>query len=90
MVIQQVDEDEDEGKLWKELTMERVVRSVEASLTALYIMTSPNMPKEVYIEDVIERIVNMAKFQMTNSVYPEFDPVYRLDPTAKGKRQELK
>ena len=39
------DEDEEERKLWTELSSERVLRAVEAALTALHILTAPNMPK---------------------------------------------
>ena len=58
--------------------MERITHSMDSALTALYIMTSEAMPKEVFIEDVIDRITNLAKFQLQNSIYPEFDPVYRV------------
>ncbi|XP_033636427.1 nipped-B-like protein A [Asterias rubens] len=72
----------DEGargeRLWRELAMERITHSMDSALTALYIMTSEAMPKEVFIEDVIDRITNLAKFQLQNSIYPEFDPVYRV------------
>lgn len=77
-------EDEDEQRLWRELTMERVMRSMDAALTATYIMSAKSMPKQVYIEDVIERILLFGKFQLLNSIYPEFDPVYRIDKK-KGK-----
>jgi cohesin loading factor subunit SCC2 len=72
-------EDEEEQRLWRELTMERVMRSMDAALTATYIMSAKNMPKQVYIEDVIERILLFGKFQLQNTIYPEFDPVYRID-----------
>ncbi|KAK7495047.1 hypothetical protein BaRGS_00013687 [Batillaria attramentaria] len=77
------DEDEEESKLWRELTMERVIRSMDASLTCLSIMTATNMHKMVYLEDVIERMLLYSKFQLQNTIYPEFDPVYRVDPNAK-------
>ena len=64
--------------------MEKVLAAVDAALTALYIMTSPRMPKEVYLEDVIEKLVMMTKVQLQNSIYPDFDPVYKVDPSAKG------
>lgn len=54
-------------------------------LIALHIMTSPDMPKQVYLEDVIERIILYGKFQLQNTIFPEFDPVYKIDPKAKGK-----
>ena len=80
----QDEENPREQRLWREVTMERVTRSVDSSLVALYIMTSENMPKEVFIEDVIDRVSQLAKFQLTNTIYPEFDPVYRVNPK-KGK-----
>jgi len=73
------DEDEEESKLWTELSSERVLRAVEASLAALHILTAQNMPKRAYIEDVIERIVQLARFQLQHSIYPAYDPVYRPD-----------
>ncbi|XP_055932716.1 nipped-B-like protein A, partial [Argiope bruennichi] len=77
------DQDEEEARLWLELTMERVMRSADASLTALYVMTSKDMPEKVFLEDVIERIVVFLKFQLQNTVFPVFDPAYRLDPKSK-------
>ncbi|XP_049783352.1 nipped-B-like protein [Schistocerca cancellata] len=77
------DDDEDESKLWLELTMESVMRAVDASLTSLNILTSPNMPKRIYLEDVIDRIVLFTKYQLQNTIYPSFDPVYRVEGKAK-------
>ncbi|XP_029173318.1 nipped-B-like protein B [Nylanderia fulva] len=73
------DDDVEEGRLWVQLAMERVQRAVDASLIALHIMTSSNMPKTVYLEDVIDRIVLFMKFQLQNTIYPSFDPVYKVD-----------
>ncbi|KAK0173665.1 hypothetical protein PV328_006828 [Microctonus aethiopoides] len=73
------DDDIEESKLWMQLAMERVLRAVDASVIALNIMTSQNMPKTVYLEDVIDRIVIFMKFQLQNTIYPSFDPVYRID-----------
>lgn len=73
------DDDIEEGRLWMQLAMERVQRAVDASLIALHIMTSSNMPKTVYLEDVIDRIVLFMKFQLQNTIYPSFDPVYKID-----------
>ncbi|XP_026580795.1 nipped-B-like protein [Pseudonaja textilis] len=64
--------------------MERVTKSADACLTAINIMTSPNMPKAVYIEDVIERVIQYTKFHLQNTLYPQYDPVYRLDPHGGG------
>ncbi|XP_040014225.1 nipped-B-like protein isoform X2 [Xiphias gladius] len=82
----------DEERLWRDLIMERVTKSADACLTALNIMTSPRMPKAVYIEDVIERVMQYTKFHLQNSLYPQYDPVYRVDShgggvhTSKSKR----
>uniref|UniRef100_A0A3Q1ETJ2 Nipped-B protein n=1 Tax=Acanthochromis polyacanthus TaxID=80966 RepID=A0A3Q1ETJ2_9TELE len=82
----------DEERLWRDLIMERVTKSADACLTALNIMTSPHMPKAVYIEDVIERVLQYTKFHLQNSLYPQYDPVYRMGPhgggmhTSKSKR----
>ncbi|XP_051923759.1 nipped-B-like protein A isoform X2 [Hippocampus zosterae] len=71
---------EDEERLWRDLIMERVTKSADACLTALNIMTSVHMPKAVYIEDVIERVLQYTKFHLQNTLYPQYDPVYRVDP----------
>jgi len=73
------DEDEEESKLWTELSSERVLRAVEASLAALRILTVQNMPKRAYIEYVIERIVQLSRFQLQHSIYPAYDTVYMPD-----------
>ncbi|KAE8636479.1 hypothetical protein XENTR_v10003008 [Xenopus tropicalis] len=75
---------EDEEKLWRDLIMERVTKSADACLTAINIMTSPSMPKAVYIEDVIEHVIQYTKFHLQNTLYPQYDPVYRLDPHGGG------
>uniref|UniRef100_A0A673NE71 Nipped-B protein n=1 Tax=Sinocyclocheilus rhinocerous TaxID=307959 RepID=A0A673NE71_9TELE len=75
---------DDEERLWRDLIMERVTKSADACLTALNIMTSARMPKAVYIEDVIERVVQYTKFHLQNTLYPQYDPVYRVDPRGGG------
>ncbi|XP_037089457.1 nipped-B-like protein [Pollicipes pollicipes] len=90
----EADEGEEESRLWMEIAMERVVRGADASLVIMYILTSPGMPKRVYLEDCIERVVKFMKFQLQNTVYPAFDPVYRVPSkkscTAKKKRAHAK
>lgn len=76
--ISDPNDDEEERRLFMELAMDRVMRAVDASLTALYILTAPNMHKQVYLEDVIDRIIIFTKFQLHNTIYPAYDPVYRV------------
>ncbi|CAH8574922.1 unnamed protein product [Schistosoma turkestanicum] len=82
--------DAHESKLWKEVAMERVMRSMNSGLTALLLMTSKDMPREVYVEDVIERTVHSVRFQLFNCIYPEFDPAYRVENTAKENQSSIK
>ncbi|CAG0918992.1 unnamed protein product [Notodromas monacha] len=81
-------EDEDEGgRLWMGIAMERIVRSVNASLVVLNIITSKNMPKRVYMDDVIDKIVSLTKYQLQVTIFPSYDPVYRTAP--KNKKGDL-
>ncbi|XP_066599133.1 nipped-B-like protein A [Prorops nasuta] len=73
------DDDAEQSRFWMQTAMERVQRAVDSSLICLHIMTSSNMPKTVYLEDVIDRIVLFMKFQLQNTIYPSFDPVYKID-----------
>ncbi|KAG5443974.1 Nipped-B-like protein B [Clonorchis sinensis] len=82
--------DEHENKLWRELAMERVMRSVNAGLTALLLMTANDMPREVYVEDVIERTIQTVRFQLINCIYPEFDAAYRVENSAKENQSSIK
>ncbi|XP_078657407.1 nipped-B-like protein A isoform X3 [Branchiostoma floridae x Branchiostoma belcheri] len=83
LLVQEAD-GEEEQRLWRELTFERVMRSADSCLTALFITTSTKMPKQVFIEDTIERLVMYAKYHLQNTIYPEFDPVYRTPDNKDG------
>lgn len=58
--------------------------AADACLICLYIMTSPNMPKRVYIEEVIDRVILYIKFHLHNTIFPSFDATYRLDNKKRG------
>lgn len=73
------DDDAEQSKMWMQIAMGRVQQAVDASLVCLHIMTSSNMPKTIYLEDVIDRIIQFVKFQLQNTIYPSYDPVYRID-----------
>uniref|UniRef100_A0A3P9IZF3 Nipped-B protein n=1 Tax=Oryzias latipes TaxID=8090 RepID=A0A3P9IZF3_ORYLA len=89
-LMSQDNESMDEERLWRDLIMERVTKSADACLTALNIMTSPRMPKAVYIEDVIERVLQFTKFHLQNTLYPQYDPAYRLDRHGGGSSKSKK
>ena len=71
------EEDEDGDKLWQELAMERVMRAADSSLTVLNILTAKGMSKNVYLEDVIDRAALFIRYQLANTIYPSYDPVYK-------------
>lgn len=80
-VFQKFESEED--VTWRELMSDRVFRSADSALIALTIMTSVGMPKQVYVEDAIERAVLLVKFQLQNVIFPAYDPVYRTDKDKK-------
>ncbi|CAG9783745.1 unnamed protein product [Diatraea saccharalis] len=79
------EDSEEMRQIWIESALERVMCASDACLTALYIMTSPSMPKRVFLEDVIDRIIMFIKFQLNNTIYCVYDPVYSIQTTSKKK-----
>ncbi|CAG0882319.1 unnamed protein product [Cyprideis torosa] len=71
------DDDEDYDRAYREVIMDRIGRSADAALIVLYILTSKNMSKRLYIEDVIDRLATLTMFQLTHSIFPAYDPVYK-------------
>ena len=71
--------------MWKGFYMERILRSFDAALLVLYIMTAPQMPKKVYMEEIIELIVSLTRYNLQHNIFPEYDPLYKIEPDSKGK-----
>ena len=71
------DDEEDDDRLFLELAAERVSRAADCALCAMNIMTSKNMNKRVYIDDVIDKVAMFVRYQLQNTIYPSFDPVYK-------------
>jgi len=71
------DDEADDDKLFLELAAERVNRAADCAICAMNIMTSNNMNKRVYLDDVIDRIAQFIRFQLSKTIYPSFDPVYK-------------
>ena len=79
-------DDDEEQRLWRDLCLDRMVRAVESSLVVLIILTSPSMPKQLYLEEVIARVISFTKYQLRSNIFPEYDPIYReSDPNGKRK-----
>lgn len=88
-LIADPEENENIRQMWMETAVDRVIGAADASLTCFYIMTSPNMPKRVYLEDVIDRVIMFIKFQLHNTIFPSFDSVYRIESKSKSKGKEM-
>ena len=71
------DEDAEEDRLFLEIASDRVMKAAECAICAMNIMTSPNMSKRVYLDDVIDRIAIYIRYQLQKTIYPSFDPVYK-------------
>lgn len=70
-------DDDEEQRLWRGLCLDRMVRAVESSLVVLIILTSPSVPKQLFLEEVIDRVISLTKYQLKNNIFPEYDPLYR-------------
>lgn len=68
--------------------MERVMGAADACLISLYIMTSPNMSKKVYLEETIDRVVLYIKYHLSNTIFPSYDSTYKLDNKKKDGRKK--
>lgn len=78
------DDGEEDDQALRELIDERLIRGADAACTTLMIMTCHKMPKQVYIEDAIERSINLCRHYLKSIVYPASDPLY--GPGRKQKR----
>ena len=72
-------------KVWREMAKENIGRSLDASLVILSIVTAPQMPSNVQLEESVEQIISHAKYHLENNIYPEFDPVYRVEARGEDK-----
>lgn len=68
--------------------MERVMGAADACLISMYIMTSPNMSKKVYLEETIDRVVLYIKYHFSNTIFPSYDSTYKLDNKKKDGRRK--
>ncbi|KAH9298518.1 hypothetical protein KI387_030200, partial [Taxus chinensis] len=53
-----------------------IMSALEAVQLSLTIMTHPNMPKQVYKEEIIDTMVNLSRHQIVHTVFIAFDPSY--------------
>lgn len=48
------------------------------------------MPKRIYLEEVIDRVVLYIKFHLHNTIFPSFDATYRLNNNKKKDGRKKK
>jgi len=51
--------------------------ALEAGLSVMYVLTAKDLSGSLLSDNVIERVIELCRFQLQNTIYPEFDPVYR-------------
>jgi len=78
---EQKDTEQDE-RAWRTLVFERLTMCANACEIALNIMTTA---KEILVENAIEYTALFIKSQLSKTIFPEFDPLYRSDNQSKGK-----
>lgn len=62
--------------------------ALEAGLAVMYVLTAPDVSTALISDNVIERTIELVRFQLTHSIYPEFDPVYRSTHKVKSDKQK--
>ena len=63
--------------LWRDMTISRILRGLDAALIILHIGTAPKVSQQVHQDEVYEQVVTMCRFHLETNVYPEFDPIYK-------------
>eukprot|EP01135_Chromosphaera_perkinsii_P010015 Nk52_evm50s1992 gene=Nk52_evmTU50s1992 len=57
--------------------LNRIRAALQACLICCYFLGSPKMEKNIYLEEVIEHISALVRFQLEKVIYPAYDPLYR-------------
>ncbi len=73
----------EQDKLLREILVEKLLRAADCSIISLIIMTAPNISKELIIEDNIEQISAFSKLHLTETIFPHYDPIYKVDNQSK-------
>ena len=63
--------------MFQEILHEKLLKASDCSIVSLIIMTTPQMPKEIVIEDLIEQIAAFVKLQLTETIFPHYDACYK-------------
>ncbi|PRP84253.1 hypothetical protein PROFUN_08273 [Planoprotostelium fungivorum] len=65
------------------------ISALEASLIALNISVTPNISRTVFSEEVLDTILDTARFQLEKNIYKQCDPTYGLEE-GEGEKKKAK
>lgn len=68
---------EEENELFREMIDDRLQRGADAACTALSTITANKMPKTVFVEDTMERAVQVCKQYLSTIIFPASDILYQ-------------
>lgn len=80
-------DEEDDDAMSRELVEDRLIRAADAAVTALTIMTSRKISKQIILEDAIERAVSLCQQYLSKIIFPASDSSYK---TSKKKVEETR
>ena len=63
--------------MWRQVTVSRILRGLDAALVILHIGTAPRVSQQVHQDEAYERVVTLSRFHLETNIYPEFDPIYK-------------
>ena len=69
-----------EGKKWRALSIERIARATEAAQTILAVSGGSGLGPAMVVEEVLESVLEHARFHLVTNIYSEMDPSYRYAP----------
>ena len=69
-----------EGKKWRALAIERIARATEAAQTILAVSGGSGLGPAMVVEEVLESVLEHARFHLVTNIYSEMDPSYRYAP----------
>ena len=63
--------------MFRDLLVDKLLKASDCSIISLTIMTSSKISKELIVEDIVEQIATFVKVNLTEIVFPHYDPVYK-------------
>jgi len=94
LALHSVEAEKKRDSLGREERLTAINCALEAGLCVMYVLTAPKVSGSILSDNVIERVIELCRFQLHHSIYPEFDVVYRQSgykiKTDKQKRASSK